>query len=102
MTARETLGRIRQGDPVMLWGVGFSAVIFVVTPLNLTARGMWRDELFSMSLADPRTPDADAIQQIREDGHLPFFFLSLRAWLDLWNTSSDYVARAFNLLPFGF
>ena len=100
MTAREMLGRVRRADPV-LWVFGLSAVIFIATMLNLTTRGMWWDELFSMSLADPRVPDADAVQQIREDAHLPFYFLGLRAWLDLWNTSSDYVARSFNLLPFG-
>ena len=102
MTARGMLGRVRQVDPVMLWGFGFAAVIFVFTVLNLATRSMWWDELFAMSLADPATPSADAIQQIREDVHLPGYFWGLRMWLDLWNTSSDYAARAFNLLPFAF
>ncbi len=86
----------------MLWGFGFAGIVFIFTVINLTTRGMWWDELFAMSLADPRTPEADAIRQVREDVHLPGYFWGLRIWLGMWNTSSEYVARAFNLVPYAF
>jgi len=102
MTAREAMESLRKADPILLWGLGLAAAVFLYTVLNLTARSLWWDELFTLSIAEPTTPHADAVNQIRGDVHLPLYFYSARLWLQLWNTSSEFALRAYNLVPYAF
>jgi hypothetical protein len=99
---RVVMARFRPGDPLALWGFGLAGALLIYTLLNFTSRSLWWDELFTASLASPSTPYADAVVQIRADVHPPLYFFGVRFWLQLFNTSSDFALRAFNLLPYGF
>ena len=96
------MARLRSGDPLALCGFGLAGALLIYTLFNFTSRSLWWDELFTASLASPSTPYADAVVQIRADVHPPLYFFGARFWLQLFNTSSDFALRAFNLLPYAF
>jgi hypothetical protein len=99
--AREALAPLRRADPVLLCGFAAAAVALVYTLVHLASRSLWWDELFTLVLALPSTPDADAIAQIRGDVHPPLYFFGARVWMHLFNGSGEFAVRAFNLAPYG-
>ncbi len=97
-----TLRRMREADPVLLWGGSFAVLAFGFTLVNLGTRSFWWDELFTLFLSLPRTSTSDATMLIRGDVHPPLYFFGVRLWLSLLGVSSEFAARSFNLLPFAF
>ena len=92
-------GRI-QFDALTWTGLGLVFVGVAVVLLNMTSRGLWWDELFTMALASSNTDGSDAAQQISADVHPPLYFWSARMWMLLWSSSSDFTLRLFNIVPF--
>jgi hypothetical protein len=66
---------------------------------NLGQRPLWLDELFTLAVASPTTPPAEALGTITGDVHPPLYYFGIRAWLALLGVDSEWAARAFNLFP---
>lgn len=92
---------VKRADQVLLWGLGLAAIAFLWTLAHLATRSLWWDELFTVALAGPDTPANETMDTIREDVHPPLYFLGERLWLGILNSSSEFAARAFNLIPYG-
>ncbi len=93
---------LRRNDPVLLIGFAAAALAFVWTLINLGSRSLWWDELFTAALALPTTSNADAMETISGDVHLPVYFYTVRQWMGLFNAHSEFILRAFNLVPYAF
>lgn len=102
VTARPGLSlfaRLLRLDPVWAVAIVAAAVATLWAIVTLGARSLWFDELFTLALASPETPDTAAWAILTSDVHPPLYFAGVRAWLGLWGSASEWAARSFNLIP---
>jgi uncharacterized membrane protein len=98
---RNFLAGLLRLDPVWTVAIVAAVVAGLGAIFTLGVRPLWLDELFTLALASPRTPDVDAWAIVTADVHPPLYFLGVRIWLDLSGAESEWAARSFNLIFLG-
>jgi hypothetical protein len=90
--------KLTEIEPV--WWIGFGAVSTALAwvLVHLGDRSLWFDELWTMGIASPGTPGWEAFANIKGDVHPPLYYFGVRSWLALFNSSSEWAARSFNLI----